>query len=178
MADKQFVLDIDRRYEVVVAVAPHPMDCNLYQTNKAIQSGALAVKDGGVLIVVSECPFGLGENQTLFDMLAAADSPAQALERADLEEYKLGVQQATRIAAILERAEIWMVSSLRDEDVRAMFMTPFASVQDGCGRGPRQAGRRGPGALPQGGQHHGAAGARRELRALPGDRRRTDLRRS
>ena len=112
-----------------MAVAPHPMDCNLYQTNKAIQSGALAVKDGGVLIVVSECPFGLGENQTLFDMLAAAESPAQALERADLEEYRLGVQQATRIAAILERAEIWVVSSLKDDDVRAMFMTPFADVQ-------------------------------------------------
>lgn len=129
VADRQFVLDIDRRYEVVVAVAPHPMDCNFYQTNKAIQSGALAVKDGGVLIVVSECPFGLGENQTLFDMLAAAASPAQALERAGLEEYKLGMQQATRIAAMLQRAEIWVVSSLRDEDVRAMFMTPLADLQ-------------------------------------------------
>lgn len=129
VADKQFVLDIERRYEVVVAVAPHPMDCNLYQTNKAIQGGALAVKDGGVLIVVSRCPFGLGENQTLFDMLAAAESPADAIERADLEEYRLGVQQATRIASILERAEIWAVTSLRDEDVRAMFMTPFGDVQ-------------------------------------------------
>ena len=46
VADSQFVLDIERRYEVVVAAAPHPMDCNFYQTNKAIQSGALAVKDG------------------------------------------------------------------------------------------------------------------------------------
>jgi lactate racemase len=130
VADRQFVLDIDRRYEVVVAVAPHPMDCNLYQTNKAIQSGALAVKDGGVLIVVSECTFGLGENQTLFDMLAAADSPSEALERANLEEYRLGVQQATRIASILERAEIWMVSSLKEADVGAMFMTSFETVQE------------------------------------------------
>lgn len=129
VADKQFVLDIERRFEVVVSVAPHPMDCNLYQTNKAIQSGALAVKDGGVLIVVSQCPFGLGENQTLFDMLSAASSPGEAIERANLEEYRLGVQQATRIASILERAEIWAVTSLSDDDVRAMFMTPFADVQ-------------------------------------------------
>ena len=78
---------------------------------------------------MSECPFGLGENQILFDMLAAAESPAEALERADQEEYRLGVQQATRIAAILERADIWAVTSLPDEDVRAMFMTPFAGVQ-------------------------------------------------
>jgi nickel-dependent lactate racemase len=106
------------------------MDCNFYQTNKAIQSGALAVKDGGILIVVSECPFGLGENQTLYDMLAAAESPAQALERADLEEYRLGVQQATRIAGILQRAQVWAVTTLPDSQVEAMFMTPFASVQE------------------------------------------------
>jgi nickel-dependent lactate racemase len=129
VADKQFVLELEQRYDVVVAVAPHPMDCNFYQTNKAIQAGALAVKTGGVLIVVSECPYGLGENQTLYDMLAAADSPADALARAERQEYKLGVQQATRIADILGRAEIWVVSSLTDDDVRAMFMTPYASVQ-------------------------------------------------
>jgi nickel-dependent lactate racemase len=130
VADKQFVLEIERPYEVVVAVAPHPMDCNFYQTNKAIQSGALALAPGGVLIVVSECPFGLGENQTLFDMLSASESPGDALARINVEEYKLGVQQAARIAAILERGEIWAVTSLRDEDVRAMFMTPFRSVQE------------------------------------------------
>jgi nickel-dependent lactate racemase len=130
VADRQFVLDIERRYEVVVAAAPYPMDCNFYQTNKAIQSGVLAVKDGGILIVVSECPFGLGENQTLYDMLAAAESPAQALERADLEEYRLGVQQATRIAGILQRAQVWAVTTLPDSQVEAMFMTPFASVQE------------------------------------------------
>jgi lactate racemase len=130
VADRQFVLDIERRYEVVVAAAPYPMDCNFYQTNKAIQSGALAVKDGGVLIVVSECPFGLGENQTLYDMLAAAESPDAALERADQEEYRLGVQQATRVASVLRRADIWAVTSLPEEQVRAMFMKPFANVQD------------------------------------------------
>ena len=130
VADKQFVLDIERRYEVVVAAAPHPMDCNFYQTNKAIQSGALAVRDGGILIVVSECPFGLGENQTLYDLLAAGRSPAEALERADQEEYRLGVQQATRIAGVLQRADIWAVTSLPEDQVRSMFMKPFASVQE------------------------------------------------
>ena len=159
MADKQFVLDLERRYEVVVAVAPHPMDCNFYQTNKAIQSGALAVKDGGVLIVVSECPFGLGENQTLFDMLAAADSPAEALERADREEYKLGVQQATRIASILEQG-----GDLGGE--LAQGRRRAGHVHDPVRRACRRpwtlrspAGRRGAGALLDGGQHHRAAGA-------------------
>jgi nickel-dependent lactate racemase len=129
VAEKQFVLDIPRLYEVVVAVAPHPMDCNLYQTNKAIQSGSVAVKDGGILIFVSQCPFGLGENQTLYDMLAAADSPAAAFHRANVEEYRLGVQQAARIASILQRADIWAVTSLPDEQVQAIFMHPYDDVQ-------------------------------------------------
>jgi nickel-dependent lactate racemase len=128
-ADRQFVLELEKPSEIVVAVAPHPMDCNFYQTNKAIQSGALAVEDGGILIVVSECPFGLGENQTLFDMLAASNSPAEALARVDQEEYVLGVQQAKRVAEILQRAEVWAVTSLPGEKVRAMFMTPFPDVQ-------------------------------------------------
>lgn len=129
VAERQFVLDVERRYEVVVCVAPHPMDCNLYQTNKAIQSGAGAVTDGGVLIVVSECPFGLGENQILYDVLSQAASPAEAQERINLEEYRLGIQQAARIADILGRAEIWAVTSLPAGQVEQMFMRPFADVQ-------------------------------------------------
>ena len=142
VADRQFVLDLEERCEVVVAVAPHPMDCNFYQTNKAIQSGALAVKDGGILIVVSQCPFGLGENQTLFDMLAAAGSPQEAMERADLEEYRLGVQQATRVASILQRVEIWTVTGLGDEKVKAMFMTPFPDLQTALDEALRRQGPR------------------------------------
>ena len=80
--------------------------------------------------MVSECPFGLGENQTLYDMLAAAESPATALARADQEEYRLGVQQAARIAAVLQRAAIHAVTSLPAEQVREMFMEPFGTVQE------------------------------------------------
>lgn len=129
VADRHFVLDLDGPSDVVVAVAPHPMDCNFYQTNKAIQSGALAVKDGGILIVVSECPYGLGENQTLYDLLAAASSPDDALRRVDVEEYRLGVQQVARIASILGKVHIWTVTTLPHDHVRAMFMTPFPDLQ-------------------------------------------------
>lgn len=128
VAERRFVVDIERPYDVVVSVAPHPMDCDLYQANKAIQSGAEAVADGGILIVVSECPFGLGKNRTLYDTLAAVSSPGEALERLSRQEYRLGLHQPARVARILQRAEIWLVSSLSDEVVSAMFMRPFPDV--------------------------------------------------
>ena len=129
LADQQFVLDLDQTYDIVVSVAPHPMDCDLYQTNKAIRSGALALKPGGVLIVVSECPNGLGDNTTLVDLLAAADSPDQVLEDATRMEYRLGLQQATGIARVLHQGEIWIVTSLAAEQMRSIFFLPFTSVQ-------------------------------------------------
>ena len=42
----------------------------------------------------------------------------------------LGVQQATRIASVLQRADIWAVTSLPEEQVRSMFMKPFGTVQE------------------------------------------------
>jgi nickel-dependent lactate racemase len=129
VAERQFVLELDRPYEVVVAVAPYPMDCNFYQTNKAIQGAAPAVKDGGVLIVVSQCPFGLGENRLLYDRLAAASSPGQAWDRVVSEGYCLGAQQVARMAAILQRIQVWTVTSLEDQVVRDMFMRPFPDLQ-------------------------------------------------
>ena len=129
IADRQFVLDLGQTFDIVVSVAPHPMDCDLYQTNKAIRSGALALKPGGVLIVVSECPNGLGDNTTLVDLLAAADSPDQVLEDATRMEYRLGLQQATGIARVLRQGEIWIVTSLAAEQMRSIFFLPFTSVQ-------------------------------------------------
>ena len=40
------------------------------------------------------------------------------------------MQQAVRIAAILEKAQIWVVSSLPEEQVTAMFMRPYSSLQE------------------------------------------------
>jgi nickel-dependent lactate racemase len=143
LADEQFVLDLDQTYDIVVSVAPHPMDCDLYQTNKAIRSGALALKPGGVLIVVSECPNGLGDNTTLVDLLAAADSPDQVLEDATRMEYRLGLQQATGIARVLRQGEIWIVTSLAAEQMRSIFFLPFTSVQAAIDAALR---KKGPGA--------------------------------
>jgi lactate racemase len=129
VADRQFVLPLEEAYDIVVSVAPHPMDCNLYQTNKAIRSGALALKPDGILIVVSECPDGLGDNTTLVDLLAAADSPDEVLEEATRSEYKLGLQQATGIARVLQQGEVWIVSSLPAQQMQSIFFLPFTSVQ-------------------------------------------------
>ncbi|MBD3349695.1 MAG: nickel-dependent lactate racemase, partial [Candidatus Eisenbacteria bacterium] len=73
-----FEAPVDRPADVVVAVAPPPMDGSLYQAHKALEHGNLALREGGTIVLVSECPEGVG--QTSFaDLLSAASTPEEAV---------------------------------------------------------------------------------------------------
>ena len=68
------MVDIAELYDVVVTVAPYPMDYDLYQSQKAMENGAMALADGGVLILVSKCRHGIGD-ESFFNLLASAPTP-------------------------------------------------------------------------------------------------------
>jgi nickel-dependent lactate racemase len=126
-ADGHYVVDLPARYDVVVAAAPYPMDYDLYQSQKALENGSLALKDGGVLILVSKCRHGIGA-ETFFRLMAAAATPDEVL--ASIEgNYILGYHKAARLAHIANRGEMWGVTELPDEDLEAAFIRPFANVQ-------------------------------------------------
>jgi len=126
-ADDHYVVEIDHRFDVVVTVAPYPMDYDLYQSQKALENGAMALKENGVLILVSSCRHGIGD-ETFFNLLADASTPAQVLERVK-GEYVLGYHKAARMAHIADRNEMWGVTNIPDEDMEAAFMRPFPTVQ-------------------------------------------------
>ena len=77
-ADDHYVVDLPERYDIVVAAAPYPMDYDLYQSQKAMENGSLAMKDGGVLILVSKCRHGIGA-ETFFRLMASAATPDEVL---------------------------------------------------------------------------------------------------
>ena len=54
-ANDVFVVKIKEKADIVVSVAKFPMDIDLYQSQKAIDNAKLALKEDGILIVVSKC---------------------------------------------------------------------------------------------------------------------------
>lgn len=126
-ADGHYVVDLPERYDIVVAAAPYPMDYDLYQSQKALENGSLAMKDGGVLILVSKCRHGIGA-ETFFRLMASAATPDEVLSSIS-ERYVLGYHKAARLAHIAKRGEMWGVTGLPDEDLEAAFIRPFGSVQ-------------------------------------------------
>jgi nickel-dependent lactate racemase len=127
-AKKVFVVDIPGREDIVVSVAPYPMDVDLYQSQKALDNGKLALKEGGILILVSKCRSGIGP-ATFYDLMADCDSPKNIMAKIE-REYKLGYHKAAKLAEISSWAEIWAVTNLEPKILEKIFFRPFLNIQE------------------------------------------------
>ncbi|HID24868.1 MAG TPA: nickel-dependent lactate racemase [Thermoplasmata archaeon] len=126
-SNEVFCVPLKEKGNIVVSAAPYPMDVDLYQSQKAIDNGKLALEEGGVLILVSKCRMGVGEDAFL-DLMCKADAADKILEIIK-EEYKLGYHKAAKIAEIGTWAELWAVSDLNDSVLRKAKLKSFPSVQ-------------------------------------------------
>ncbi|MDR2143197.1 MAG: nickel-dependent lactate racemase [Treponema sp.] len=127
IARKIFCVAVSSKADIVVSVAKFPMDIDLYQSQKAIDNGAVALKDGGTLILVSSCRDGIGD-EAYAKLLAESSSPADAIERIRAG-YKLGYHKAAKMAEVSGRATVRAVSELGEERLSSMFIKKAASPQ-------------------------------------------------
>lgn len=126
-ANEVFVVPIEERADLVVTVAPYPMDVDLYQSQKALDNGKWALKEGGTIVFVAECRSGVGHD-TFHKQLSHSTDPRQILENLT-RDYKLGYHKAAKIAEILLESRICGVTDLEPEVLRKANITPFYSVQ-------------------------------------------------
>ncbi|MFC1930796.1 nickel-dependent lactate racemase [Chloroflexota bacterium] len=127
-AKEVFAVKIKEKADIVVSVAGFPMDIDLYQSQKALENGKLALREGGVLILVSKCRCGIGD-ETFTRLLCACNTPEEAFKKIN-EGYVLGYHKAAKIAEISTWAEMYGVTELPDELLRSIFFTPFSSLQE------------------------------------------------
>jgi len=127
-AREVFSVNIPQKEDVVVSVAPYPMDVDLYQSQKAVDNGKLALNHGGILIMVSKCRTGIGPD-TFYQLMAGCDSPTEIMGKIE-REYKLGYHKAAKMAEIGKWAELWAVTDLEPEVLENIFIRPFDSVQE------------------------------------------------
>ena len=119
---------IHRRADIVVAAATHPLDLDLYQAQKAVENGSLALREGGTLILVSACRDGVG-NDAFLRIMSEAGTPERVMALA-AKDYQLGYHKAARLAGLARRVALRAVVGVEEKTARAVFMEPFATVQD------------------------------------------------
>ena len=121
-----FRLRIPIRYPLVIASAGgSPKDINFIQSHKALDQAFLAVEEGGVLILLAECPEGFG-SPDFFPWFRFSDPDSMEAElRANYQIYG----QTAHAAFVKAKARrILLVSSLPPGDVEKMGMTPAVSL--------------------------------------------------
>ncbi len=127
-ANEVFSVPIPEKADIVISVAPYPMDVDLYQSQKALDNGKWALKEGGTIIMVSKCREGIG-HPTFLNQLSSSSDPNQVLENLR-KEYKLGYHKAAKMAEIATWASIWAVTDLDPEILSKANIRPFKSVSE------------------------------------------------
>ena len=128
--DELYRVPIPKRADIVLASAGGwPKDINLYQAHKALENAALAVRDGGIIILVAECGEGFG-HPAFAEWMTCGDGPEELLRRIH-EHFVLGGHKAAAIAKTLRRGvRVFLVSAIEPELVRKTTFVPFASAQE------------------------------------------------
>ena len=141
-ANGQFCIPVKGTYDIVVSVAKPPMDRTLYQAQKAIENGKLALRDGGVIILVAGCPEGIGQS-TFWDLITSNPERESTLKKIS-EGYVLGYHKAAKLVQLSQRAHIHAVSGIGKDILEKGFITGFndlvsamTSAMKIVGRGPR-----------------------------------------
>ncbi|MBM2825477.1 MAG: hypothetical protein HW402_1141 [Dehalococcoidales bacterium] len=138
-AKEVFAVKIAEKADIVVTVAKFPMDIDLYQAQKALEHGKLALKEGGIIILVASCRDGTGDN-TFIKLLSSCRHPGEVFARIK-EGYVLGYHKAAKLAEIHLWAEMYGVTDLPDEILKPIFIKPFHSLQNALDEALKKKGR-------------------------------------
>ena len=126
-AEAIFTASLAEKAEIVVTVAPYPMDVDLYQSQKAIDNAKLALRDGGTMILVSACREGIG-GEAFARLLSSASTPDEVLRKIE-DGFKLGYHKAAKMAEVFKRATVEAYTELDDSTLESIFIKPVHDLQ-------------------------------------------------
>ena len=107
-----------------------PLDMDLYQSCKGIDTAAQITRDGGIIIIASACSAGVGP-EAFRELHASVSSPKEVLQKIRREE-PIGVQWENQILARTQlKNDVYLVSGLEDSAVKDMMMTPISTIEEG-----------------------------------------------
>ncbi len=122
-ATRQALCPIPHPFDIVVATnIGHPADINLYQSVKGMAAAALAVKDGGTIILAAECSEGLGRGEYV-ELLHSESSPKALLDKLHSPGFAVYDQWGVQCQAMVQqRADVYLYSSMSRKTVESAHL--------------------------------------------------------
>jgi nickel-dependent lactate racemase len=141
----------DKKADIVVTTnSGAPLDLDLYQSVKGMETASHVCRKGGIIIICSACYDGAGPVDFV-ELHRMAFSPAEVLDLIS-DDHPSGVQWQNQILARVQvKNDIYVVSGMNGAVIKDMMMKPFTSFDEALEQAFRKLGRDASiGVIPEG----------------------------
>lgn len=123
-------VNINEKADLVIATAGgYPKDINFYQSSKTIMNAKEAVKEGGTIIVLSQCSEGLGGNEDVQNMILNYDNMLER-EKELRREYSISKDVGYIFCDAASKFDVIFVSDLDPNLVKKANITVVKTVEE------------------------------------------------
>lgn len=116
---------------VITSNSGYPLDLNLYQACKGMSAAAQIVRQGGAIIIASECWDGIPEHGPFGKLLRQYKSAREMLDAIESPGFGCADQwQAQTLARILLKCEVYVrADGLTDEQITQSMLKPSHKIE-------------------------------------------------
>jgi nickel-dependent lactate racemase len=132
---------LDRKADITITTnSGAPLDLDLYQSVKGMETASHFTRDDGIIIICSACNEGAGPEEFV-KMHRKATSPQEVLDNIS-DKHPAGVQWQNQILANIQcKNDIYVVSEMDKTIIRDMMMTPFDTFEEALNDAFRRLGK-------------------------------------
>jgi nickel-dependent lactate racemase len=113
---------------VIATCGGYPKDINVYQLQKTMDNAWLAVREGGVVIILGECEEGVGDDLYL-EWMKKYQTP-ERIEAEIRAHFVVGGHKAYAVTRLMKRAQFILLSGLDPELARILLFTPAKDMKE------------------------------------------------
>jgi nickel-dependent lactate racemase len=128
---KHAMREVKQPFDIVVTTnSGYPLDQNLYQAVKGMSAAAPVTKEGGTIIIASECSDGIPEHGLYGKLLREAESTDAALQEIESSEECVQDQWQVQIQTRIQKsADIYVYSeNLNDRQLNEAKVQPCRDI--------------------------------------------------
>lgn len=130
IVDKMDGVVINDKADLVIASAGgYPKDINFYQTSKTIINAREAVKEGGTIVILSQCSEGLGGNQDVQDILLNFDTLLDR-EKELRREYSISKDVGYIFCETANKFDVILVADLNPELLKKANIKVVKTIEE------------------------------------------------
>jgi nickel-dependent lactate racemase len=131
LAQAVYAVELPAAADIVVA-SSHPCDLEFWQAHKTLYPADLAVKAGGIIIIITPCYEGVAVTHAdMLDYTARSAFAIRDMVSCKQMDDEVAAALAIAWAQVKERETVYLVSGgIGADEARALGFVPFASAQE------------------------------------------------